>query len=99
MRPAKRWMPALAITAMLACVAFTYAKERNELGAHKLLTTISIRGFGNGFDISWADSEAGRYYLEDRGNASATPSGSSSVSCRVLTTLMRGGTSCGDISA
>jgi DNA-binding beta-propeller fold protein YncE len=67
----KRWMPALAL--MLAVVTFAYAKEREELGPYRLLTTISIPGFGNGFDISWVDSSASRYYLADRGNATAIP--------------------------
>ena len=71
MRQMKRWMPALAL--MLAVVTFAYAKEREELGPYRLLTTISIPGFGNGFDISWADSSASRYYLADRGNATAIP--------------------------
>ena len=66
-------MSALAVTPMLAVVAFAYAKEHDELGPYKLLTTISIPGFGNGFDISWVDSEASRYYLANRGNATAVP--------------------------
>jgi len=73
MRQKKRWMSALAVAPMLAVVAFAYAKERDELGPYTLLTTISIPGFGNGFDISWVDSEASRYYLANRGNATAVP--------------------------
>jgi DNA-binding beta-propeller fold protein YncE len=66
-------MSALAVLPMLAVVAFAYAKEHDELGPYKLLATISIPGFGNGFDISWVDSEASRYYLANRGNAAAVP--------------------------
>jgi hypothetical protein len=69
----KRWMSALAVTSTLAVVAFAYAKERDEIGPYRLLTTVSIPGFGNGFDISWVDSEASRYYLANRGNAAAIP--------------------------
>jgi DNA-binding beta-propeller fold protein YncE len=73
MRQRKRWMSALAVPPMLAVVAFAYAKEHDELGPYKLLATISIPGFGNGFDISWVDAEASRYYLANRGNAAAVP--------------------------
>ena len=73
MRLRKRWMSALAVPPMLALVAFAYAKEHDELSPYTLLTTISIPGFGNGFDISWVDSEASRYYLANRGNAAAVP--------------------------
>ena len=73
MRQRKRWISALAVTSMLAVVAFAYAKERDEHGPYTLLTTIAIPGFGNGFDISWVDSEASRYYLANRGNATAVP--------------------------
>jgi DNA-binding beta-propeller fold protein YncE len=66
-------MSALAVPPMLAVVAFAYAKEHDELGPYKLLATISIPGFGNGFDISWVDAEASRYYLANRGNAAAVP--------------------------
>jgi hypothetical protein len=48
------------------------------LGPYKLLTTIAIpTGIAPtglvGNDISWVDSQAGRYYLADRGDATATP--------------------------
>jgi DNA-binding beta-propeller fold protein YncE len=48
-------------------------EDHDEFGPYQLITSISIPGFGNGFDISWVDSEAGRYYLADRGNPTATP--------------------------
>src|SRR5258705_2079765 len=69
----KRWISTLAVTAILAVMAVASAKEHDELGPYRLLTTISIPGFGNGFDISWVDSEAGPDYLGDRGKATATP--------------------------
>src|SRR2546427_8861215 len=65
-------IPTLAV---VAGITFTtiHAKDREANSPYKLVATISIPGFGNGFDISWVDSEAGRYYLADRGNATATP--------------------------
>jgi hypothetical protein len=73
MSPKKRWTSTLALVTLFAVMAIASAKERDELGPYRLLTTIVIPGFGNGFDISWVDSEAGRYYLADRGNATSTP--------------------------
>jgi len=49
------------------------AQSKDKLGPYKLVTTISIPGDLTGFDISWVDSESGRYYLADSGNAAATP--------------------------
>jgi DNA-binding beta-propeller fold protein YncE len=63
---------ALVVVA-LSVVVGIHAKDADEIGPYRLITTILIPGFGNGFDISWVDSEAGRYYLADRGNPSATP--------------------------
>jgi hypothetical protein len=41
---------------------------------YRMLTTIQVPGnLLGGFDISWADSANARYYLADRGNATATP--------------------------
>src|SRR5712675_429171 len=69
----KRRVSMLAVASILAVMTLAYASEHGEIGPYRLLTTISIPGFGNGFDISWVDSEASRYYLADRGNATATP--------------------------
>jgi hypothetical protein len=44
-----------------------------KLAPYKQLTTITIPEGLVGFDISWVDSESGRYYLANRGNAKATP--------------------------
>jgi len=69
----------LAVLALLvlAGTALAYGgkdgdKDKDEkLGPYKLLTTISIPGnLAVGFDISWVDPEAGRYYLADRGTVS-----------------------------
>jgi DNA-binding beta-propeller fold protein YncE len=53
--------------------AIGLAKDRDEVGPYRLIATISIPGFGNGFDISWVDAKASRYYLANRGNAAAVP--------------------------
>jgi hypothetical protein len=63
---------ALVVVALSVVVGIR-AKDADEIGPYRLITTILVPGFGNGFDISWVDSEAGRYYLTDRGNATATP--------------------------
>jgi len=47
--------------------------DKDKLGPYEFLTTINIPGGLTGFDISWVDSEAGRYYLANRGNATAAP--------------------------
>ena len=66
-------VPMLAL-AVLALFAVAFADDKGDrLGPYKLLTTIALPGGLAGFDISWADSEPGRYYLADRGNATASP--------------------------
>src|SRR5690349_11369348 len=62
----------IAVLVTLA-VAFADDSNKNHLTPYKFLTTISIPGGLTGFDISWVDSDAARYYLADRGNATATP--------------------------
>lgn len=47
--------------------------DKDHLGPYKLLTTITIPTGLVGFDISWVDSAASRYYLADRGDATVTP--------------------------
>ena len=68
-------LPLLAVTALLALFAKAYAddSDKDKLGPYKLLKTISIPEGLVGFDISWVDSEGGRYYLANRGNAKAVP--------------------------
>ena len=75
MQPKKLFaLPLLALTVFTVFAAAS-AEESNKdkLIPYKLLTTVAIPGGLNGFDISWVDSEARRYYLADRGNATATP--------------------------
>lgn len=71
----KKTIAILAPIAALAMLAVAFADDsgKHHLTPYKLLTTISIPGGLTGFDISWVDSAAGRYYLADRGNATATP--------------------------
>lgn len=66
---------ALLVPAALTLFKVAYAddSDKDKLGPYKLVTTISIPGDLTGFDISWVDSESGRYYLADSGNAAATP--------------------------
>src|SRR5439155_8891681 len=72
-----RWLVLSLLVAALSAITSLHAKDHardhEEFGPYKLIATISIPGFGNGFDISWVDSEAGRYYLANRGNPTATP--------------------------
>jgi hypothetical protein len=72
MQQLQRWMLAFVVIA-LAVVVGVRAKDHDDLGPYRLITTVLIPGFGNGFDISWVDSAASRYYLADRGNAAVTP--------------------------
>ena len=75
-------LPMLALGVLILCVT-AYAqdsdkdkgkdKDKDKLGPYRYLTTINIPGGLTGFDISWVDSEHGRYYLANRGN-NATPS-------------------------
>jgi hypothetical protein len=44
-----------------------------QLGQYRLLRTITIPDGLTGFDISWVDSANARYYLANRGNATAMP--------------------------
>jgi DNA-binding beta-propeller fold protein YncE len=72
MQQQHRWTLALAVVA-LSIVAGVRAKDHEDLGPYRLIKTVLIPGFGNGFDISWVDSAASRYYLADRGNTAVTP--------------------------
>src|SRR5579863_1708127 len=49
------------------------AQQGQPIAGYKLLQTITIPGGLAGNDISWVDSANARYYLADRGNATATP--------------------------
>jgi hypothetical protein len=65
----------LSVLAVLALFAAAYAKDsdKDKLGPYKLLKTIVIPEGLVGFDISWVDSESGRYYFANRGDATAVP--------------------------
>jgi DNA-binding beta-propeller fold protein YncE len=66
----------VVVFAVLVVALFAVARaddDSDKLGPYKLIATITPPGFGAGFDISWVDSEAGRYYLADRGNTTVTP--------------------------
>jgi len=71
-------LPMLALGVLILCVT-AYAqdseKDNDKLGPYKLLTTVATPQELVGFDISWVDSEAGRYYLANRGTGTtpATP--------------------------
>ena len=49
------------------------AQQGQPAGGYQLLRTITIPGGLAGNDISWVDSANARYYLADRGNATASP--------------------------
>jgi hypothetical protein len=69
MKQRKRSMLPLAGLALLAVFAVAYADLA--AGGYRQVATIPIPGnLSGGFDISWADAVAGRYYLADRGTAS-----------------------------
>jgi hypothetical protein len=72
MQQQHRRMAALVVVA-LSIVVGVHAKDHEDLGPYRLISTVLIPGFGNGFDISWVDSEASRYYLADRGNTAVNP--------------------------
>jgi hypothetical protein len=65
----------LLVVAVLALFVRVYAddSDKDKLGPYKQIATIAIPGGLTSFDISWVDSEAGRYYLADKGNAKAVP--------------------------
>ena len=74
-------LPMLALGVLVLCAtAYAQDSDKDKLGPYKLLTTIDIPGGLTGFDISWVDSETGRYYLANRGNATATPPVGPSIS-------------------
>lgn len=72
---------ALPMLAVAVLVVFTVARaddsDQEKLIPYKQIATITVPSGlhfpGGGFDISWVDSETGRYYLADRGNSTATP--------------------------
>src|SRR5215469_15091493 len=74
MTPKKSIALTLLVPAAVALFAVAYADSNEDTsGSYKHLTTITIPSGLVGFDISWVDSQAGRYYLANRGNATVTP--------------------------
>jgi hypothetical protein len=70
---------ALLLAALFVTFSRVYAQSAAEgssddkTGSYRLLTTIAVPSGLPGFDISWVDSDTGRYYLADRGNPTASP--------------------------
>lgn len=58
-------LPVLALPA--------FAQQGQPVAGYQLLRTIKLPGGLAGNDISWVDSANARYYLADRGNATASP--------------------------
>ncbi len=70
-----RWrtVEALLVGGCLALGLFAgvRAEEEHELGPYRFLGTVKVPGdLAGGFDISWVDADAGRYYVTDRGTTS-----------------------------
>ena len=62
----------LALSALFA--AHSAYGDDDKLGPYKQIATVTVpSGLAGGFDIVWADSEAGRVYIADRGNPKANP--------------------------
>src|SRR5438093_4740751 len=64
----------ILFVAVFAVLVVGYAErpEKDKLGPYKLLTTIDV-GDLTGFDISWVDSQTGKYYLANRGTEFTPP--------------------------
>jgi DNA-binding beta-propeller fold protein YncE len=60
------FIPLLFVAVLLFLSAATSADDDEESTNYRLVTTINPPAL-TGFDISWVDSESGRYYLADRG--------------------------------
>jgi len=70
MKQDKRLSTLLVGLASAAVLAATYVELR-AVAAYRQVATIQIPGnLAGGFDISWVDAVAGRYYLADRGTKS-----------------------------
>ena len=73
MRTNNLLMSGLPLAWALAFATTAFAAQGDPVGGYKLLTTVAIPGGLTSNDISWVDSANARYYLADRGNATATP--------------------------
>src|ERR1700712_3973983 len=58
---------------VIALVPAVSGLQVQQVAGYKLLTTVQVPGGLAGNDISWVDSANARYYLADRGNATASP--------------------------
>src|SRR5438067_847354 len=58
---------------VLTLIPAAFSQQGQSVGGYKLLNTIQVPGGLAGNDISWTDSANARYYLADRGNATASP--------------------------
>src|SRR5215471_18566282 len=71
---ARRPLSLFGLASMLpALLPLASAQQGQPIAGYQLIRTIAIPGGLAGFDISWVDSANARYYLADRGNATATP--------------------------
>ncbi|MDP9169167.1 MAG: hypothetical protein M3N54_01005 [Acidobacteriota bacterium] len=68
-------LPSLVGFALIlpALCSLAPAQQGQPIGGYQLLRTITLPGGLAGNDISWVDSANARYYLADRGNATASP--------------------------
>jgi hypothetical protein len=80
MKPQRRLAFGVILTIAViffAAVYAAYADGADKQISYKQIATVTVPSGlafpGGGFDISWVDSAAGRYYLADRGNSTATP--------------------------
>src|SRR5215470_4968052 len=65
--------PSVFALSVCAVASSAFAQQGQPIAGYKLLTTIQLPGGLAGNDISWVDSANARYYLADRGNATASP--------------------------
>src|SRR5579872_322957 len=65
-----RFVGSVSIAIAATCA---FAGQGDPVGGYRLLTTITLPGGLSANDISFVDAANARYYLADRGNATATP--------------------------
>jgi hypothetical protein len=76
MKHAKHLLSPALVLAMVALFFVTPAANAgaDKLGPYQQIATVKVpSGLVGGFDISWVDSDTGKYYLADRGNSTAAP--------------------------
>jgi hypothetical protein len=63
----------LALLGLFAVASVANAGE-DKLSSYNQIATVSVpSGLAGGFDISWVDSDTGKYYLADRGTSTVSP--------------------------